>query len=393
MDKKNIDILQIGRDISNTGGGTVILETTNELISQGYNVEILTDSLIDEKYKTKIIPLGNVLLNWEAKNKISKTIRHLLQIVTFMFFGTIIARKYQKEGYVVVNHNIEILGGDLLVFHNVFLAEWLKDKRKIPEKLYRWINPIFTLRIIREIIAVRLKGVKSIIAVSPITLEEVVKISPLKKRKSAINNGVNLKKFHSIDCQSTRKIRESHNFLVEDKLLLFVGHEYERKGLSFLIEALVYLPKNYKLIVVGGRGSSQQKYETLAQNLKVEKRVFFKGTQKEIVEYFQMSDVFILPSAYETWALVGLESLACGTPVLMTNTGGIKEYLIEGYNGYFIEQKSEDIAEKIILILKNEEKYRIMRLNARFSTKDFGWASVAKKYRDEILNFKGENID
>ncbi|HDV3082699.1 TPA: glycosyltransferase family 4 protein, partial [Escherichia coli] len=168
--------------------------------------------------------------------------------------------------------------------------------------------------------------------------------------------------------------------------IIFVGHEFERKGLKFIIESLTLLPEQVKLNVVGGAGSNQKKYEDLAKQLHVSHRVKFWGTLlgEQLVQLYHRSHVFALPSSYEAWPLVGLESMSCGLPVLMTRVGGIPEYLSDGYNGYFINISSEDIAEKIMLLINNVDKYSSLSLNARNTAMQHSWNVGAEKYLDII---------
>lgn len=68
----------------------------------------------------------------------------------------------------------------------------------------------------------------------------------------------------------------------------------------------------------------REKYEELIDEHNLQGRVIFKGTilGQDLVTLYHRCDLFVLPSKYETWALVGLESMSCGLPVLMTNVGG-----------------------------------------------------------------------
>ncbi|ENI1083468.1 glycosyltransferase family 4 protein, partial [Klebsiella pneumoniae] len=115
-------------------------------------------------------------------------------------------------------------------------------------------------------------------------------------------------------------------------------------------------------------------------------RVIFKGTilGQDLVTLYHKCDLFVLPSKYEAWPLVGLESMSCGLPVLMTNVGGIPEYLKDGLNGFFITQNGKDIAEKVNVISSKKELYEQMSANARQTALKHSWNACAQKYLNVI---------
>jgi glycosyltransferase involved in cell wall biosynthesis len=381
MNYEKLQILQVGRDINGTGGGRVIIETSRYFKKAGYDVLILTDNpipLIDD-IPVITTPFGEKLKQWQPSTKFGRIIRHFLQIVFFMFFGTIIANGF-KNKRVILNHNIEILGGDILVLHNVFRAQAKAGDNKFLKKLIRIFNPVFTIRILREFIMLRNKNVKAIVAVSQATLDEAIPYIRKGIRCVAINNGVNIEDFRVPSLVEKENVRNNKNVNENDFLLLFVGHEFERKGLNYVIKAMTALPPNVKLWVVGGRGSSIDTYKNMTQQYSLNNRVIFFGTQYNTSEYYWAADAFILPSSYETWALVGLEAMACGLPCLMTPVGGIKEYLIDGYNGFFVKQDPEDIAEKVRRLINDKTLHKQMSLNARKTAEKYGWDSVAIQY-------------
>ncbi|HCQ6656644.1 TPA: glycosyltransferase, partial [Klebsiella pneumoniae] len=137
---------------------------------------------------------------------------------------------------------------------------------------------------------------------------------------------------------------------------------------------------------VGGAGSSRKKYEELIDEHNLQGRVIFKGTilGQDLVTLYHKCDLFVLPSKYEAWPLVGLESMSCGLPVLMTNVGGIPEYLKDGLNGFFITQNGKDIAEKVNVISSKKELYEQMSANARQTALKHSWNACAQKYLNVI---------
>ncbi|OWK64715.1 hypothetical protein CBE85_20475, partial [Acinetobacter baumannii] len=127
-------------------------------------------------------------------------------------------------------------------------------------------------------------------------------------------------------------------------------------------------------------------YEELIDEHNLQGRVIFKGTilGQDLVTLYHRCDLFVLPSKYETWALVVIESMSCGLPVLLTNVVGFPEYLQDGLNGFFITQNEKDIAEKVNVISSNKELYEQMSANARQTALKHSWNACAQKYLNVI---------
>ncbi|KEY57828.1 glycosyltransferase family 4 protein [Serratia sp. DD3] len=370
-------IVQVARDATDSGGGRVVFETSQCFIDQGYNVILITDAQCDNKVESLDIvytPLGNKLKKWQAKNKLTKTIRHFFQILLFFLFSKACVRQLD-ENRVVINHNLEGNCGDIYVMHNVFNYE--NKIRTGIIKYFKWCNPVFLFRGIRELCFLKFARGKVIVAVSKKTLIDVIPYCSKENSLLNINNGVN-PQYYSY---------KERNISPGKFNLIFVGHQFKAKGLQFIIESLSYLPDFIQLHIVGGAGSSSKKYIDLVESHGVSGRVHFAGTVlgKELIEMYHKADLFVLPSSYETWALVGLESMSTGLPVLMTNVGGIPEYLEDGYNGFFIKQDGKDISEKIIKLIRDENLYKEMSINARNTAIAHSWEKGAMQYL-EIIN-------
>lgn len=195
-----------------------------------------------------------------------------------------------------------------------------------------------------------------------------------------IPNGVNTDRFFP-DRAARQRFRSEHHFSDDDLVLCFVGHEFERKGLVPAIEALGLLPDRVKLVVAGGRGQMLQRAQNLAASTGVSSRVTFLGTVSNVESVINGSDALVLPSKYESWALVGLEAMACGLPALMKPTGGIPEYLRDGLNGFYIEDRAEDIAEKVQSLLGMTPVQRSeMRQAALHTAAQYSWGMIAERY-------------
>jgi glycosyltransferase involved in cell wall biosynthesis len=375
MQKNNqLNVVQFVRDIGNTGGGNIVVNTAKKM-KQRCNTTIVTDmpfATFDPKITVKIIPFGEGLYHWKTNSKFTKTLRHTLQILNFNLMTLFVGLFYKFNGFLVVNNNNEALFGDVISIHNVFTAEMLNHPKGKIQGLSRLLNPVMFMRVSKELLILKLLRNTLIIANSEETKDEFSKYINSKVKIVVIPSGVDIDMF-TIDA--------NYSFMKNDKFnLLFVGHEFDRKGLSFLLEALTLLPPNIYLHVVGGRGSNIEYFKSIASNWDISERVTFHGSQTDLIKFYQNADVFVLPSSYEGLPLVCLESMACGLPNLLTCVGGMKNLIKEGTNGYFIKRDANDIAEKVLKISNGKNDILPLKQSARASVVVYSWDNIANDY-------------
>ncbi len=200
--------------------------------------------------------------------------------------------------------------------------------------------------------------------------------------------GVNLELFKPVDKKYARQQLDLDR---EENIVLYVGRIDPLKGIDRLLLARAYLQnkKEFKLIVIGDNNNLQpelQRLTWMSQNLGIQDSVIFAGRveQEDLPLYYSAADVFVLPSYCESFGLVALESLACGTPVVATKVGGIESIIHEGQNGHLVKgDVPRSIANKIALLLSNPRD-RVNSPDAiRESVTDYCWANVADALIEE----------
>jgi len=221
--------------------------------------------------------------------------------------------------------------------------------------------------------------VKKIICLSQGEKREVMESYKVPEEKIVvIPNGVDLNVFRP-DRIKRKEIRENLRIGKNELVLMFSGHDFERKGLRYVIKALPMLKdKNNVRLIVVGRGNSKP-YRNLAQELKVLDKVIFAGFVPDITEYYVASDIFVFPTAYEAFSLATLEAVASGLPILATKVNGTEELIMEGYNGFFIRRDPKDIAEKLNILIEDDNLRKQMSRNARKTAEKYSWDEVAKR--------------
>lgn len=184
-----------------------------------------------------------------------------------------------------------------------------------------------------------------------------------EKNIFVLNYGVDLAKFKIKPFQQRKKPLR----------LLFVGNCSYRKGIHHLLKVVsMYNSNDIELNIAGGYNSKSyfyQKYHNYS-NIK------FLGfiTRDKLASIYQQSDIFVLPSLAEGFALVSLEALSIGLPLLCTTNSGCNDIIIDGENGFVIPPSNESLLkEKIDWFLSNLDKLPIMGLKAHKSVEHHSW--------------------
>ncbi|MFC1900435.1 glycosyltransferase [Chloroflexota bacterium] len=197
--------------------------------------------------------------------------------------------------------------------------------------------------------------------------------------------GVNMELFQPVDKEMSKR----ELGLSDEKIVLFVGRIEPLKGLDRLLESIAYLKGEHKprLVIVGGDENSSYEEERLlrmSRDLGIEEQITFSGSvkQERLVSFYSAADVCVIPSYYESFGLVALESLACGTRVVSTDVGDAKSIIRQGETGYVVEDNEpRKLAEKIDLLLLNPDS---SPLSIRESVRRYEWANIAEEIAKEL---------
>jgi N-acetyl-alpha-D-glucosaminyl L-malate synthase BshA len=137
-----------------------------------------------------------------------------------------------------------------------------------------------------------------------------------------------------------------------------------------------------KLLMIGD-GPERHNAELLCKNLHLSEHVRFLGKQDAIEELLAISDLFIMPSESESFGLAALEAMACEVPVISSDAGGIPEMNINGKTGFTLPIGNiEDMAEKSLILLQNEQLLREFRANAYQNARLFDIEYIVPMYEN-----------
>jgi len=202
-----------------------------------------------------------------------------------------------------------------------------------------------------------------------------------------IPNGTNIQDFWVPD--SKDRCREELGLPVDGKIVLFFGFLAPYKGPDILLRALprILAAVPDTRLLFAGRGTMRQDLENLSRKLGLEKNVLFADYVKDELKssYYKSADVFVLPSVMgtECFPLTILESMACGTPVVASEIGGIPDAVINGRSGFLVPPgDGESLATAIVNILNDNEKREDMSVFGKKYVEAYSWTDIAKKTED-----------
>lgn len=174
--------------------------------------------------------------------------------------------------------------------------------------------------------------------------------------------------------------------------LVFVGRLVEKKGVSYLIEAMSILARRYKdvKLVIVGDGPLRESLEDLARQLRVDDRVAFVGSvlNEEVPDYLRAAKISVMPSVVaasgdqEGLGLVAVEALGCGCAVVAFDLPAVRDTILHGKTGLMAEpENAADLADQIAMLLEDDElRRRLARAGRDHALDKFTWPSVGAAY-------------
>ncbi|MBM4142835.1 MAG: glycosyltransferase family 4 protein [Lentisphaerae bacterium] len=212
-------------------------------------------------------------------------------------------------------------------------AVWLRRRREFEPRWKTWFNARSAgHRALLELERRCAADTPFIIANSRLVRGYILTTHPIPpERVTVIYNGIDLERYSPGDRERDRRaVRGRLRIPAAEKVLLFVGNGFRHKGLPEALRLLRRLDRG--LLLVCGR-DRENPWRALARRLGVDGRVRFLGAVPAGPELYRAADLTLLPSWSDSFGFSGLESLACGTPLLTTSYAGCAEILREGLSG------------------------------------------------------------
>jgi glycosyltransferase involved in cell wall biosynthesis len=235
----------------------------------------------------------------------------------------------------------------------------------------------------RKIVLPGLRGARFVMALTEQERQQAIELYGLDAQKvGVVKSGVDTNVFRPRPIDKGRLLQE-HGIERGDAPLVFFGGKLTAiKGVDILLRAArVYARSDARpLTLIAGEGDARPELEKLAAELELD-GVYFLGQQdrQQMTRLFNAADVAAVPSWSEAFPLTAVEALACGTPVVASSVGGLRE-LVNAQVGRLVEPgEPAALAESILALLKERFKAQAREKIARYVQQNFSWENTVSE--------------
>ncbi len=364
------------------GSGVLATELGKALADKGYNIHFIT-------YQQPV-RLGGFHAN---------IFYHEVRVPTYPLFDyppyeTALASTMVD---VIINHHVELLHVHYAIPH----ASAAYMARQILAKQGKYVPFITTLhgtditlvgrdKTYSPVVTFSMNESDAITAVSKNLRDETYKNFAIDKEIEVIYNFVDVKRFNRTPIHAFKQVIAPNS----ERILMHASNFRKVKRVQDVVK--VFEKINHvvpsKLLFVGD-GPERTYIESLCRESPSHADIRFLGRQEQVEDILAISDLFILPSEYESFGLVALEAMAAGVPVISTNSGGLPEVNEDGVTGFLSDVGNvEEMSSKIIKLFSNEEDFLQMKKNALEHARKFDiekilpeYENLYKKVLDEVM--------
>ncbi len=286
------------------------------------------------------------------------------EVVGFTVLATRAVQRLRAAGSVTLVHG-DALGGDIYVDHGL-------HKALLARRPWLLLHPLHAFIWAREELRHAFGTYARLVCLSGAGEAALRRAYPRARAAEVarLPNGVDLERFRPDPARMGRSLDPA------DARLVFVGHEFGRKGLRHVLDALPLLPSGVRLTVVGDGGVTRARRR--AERLGVADRVELLGPRRDVADILRRGDLLVLPSLYEAFPLVALEAMASGVPVLLGDFPGANEIMGDG--GRLAARSGVAIAEAVQALIDDPQAFVRLRRSALQHAQGFAWSEIARGY-------------
>ena len=243
----------------------------------------------------------------------------------------------------------------------------------------------------------------AVIAVSEETKRDVNKLFHIAPEKMhVIYNGIDLDEYRPVTSKNALK-RFGINPV--EPYILFVGRITRQKGIIHLVNAIRHMNPGFQVVLCAGAPDTAEIATEMKNAVSAAQRarpgviwIEEMVDTKSKVELYSNAAAFVCPSIYEPFGIINLEAMACGTPVVASNVGGIKEVVIHGETGFLVsldqmkespfeatnpDRFSRDLAGRVNEVMSDPAKRKACGAAGRRRVEEkFGWSAIARQTAD-----------
>jgi len=294
----------------------------------------------------------------------------------YSHFGGILAKLNYGISFVITVHSLEPL------------RPWKREQLGGGYDFSLWIEKT------------ALEMADAIIAVSGETkcdIERLFDVDPNRVR--VIHNGIDLEEYRRVDSTDALK---RHGVNPDEPYLLFVGRITRQKGIIYLVRAIQFMDPGFQIVLCAGAPDTPEIATEMQKAIEQAKAkrsdiiwIEEMVDRNAVIEFYSHAAVFCCPSIYEPFGIINLEAMACGTAVVASAVGGIKEVVVDGETGFLVpleqmkespfeplnpEKFSRNLAGKINQLMKDGQlREKFGKAGRKRAEEKFSWSTIAEK--------------
>ncbi len=291
---------------------------------------------------------------------------HKVPVISFPKFLTTISfawfanRRIAAMNFDIIHTHDRIFRADVFTMHGVPHRFWVEQVRKKRMSLFDYGTVWVEKSLINN------GGCRMFLPVSNMAKDTFTREFQMETaRIRLVHPGVDVDRFSALGRDTCRdEIRKRFGIGMTDTVLLFVGMNFELKGLDNIIASMAVTKSRcpsgrIKLLVVG-KGNIK-KYKKLAEKSGLGNDVIFGGVWDNNIERVYMaSDIFAMPSGFDTFGIVVLEAMSASLPVIISGTVGAKDFVRDGINGFIVDREDiTSISSRLEFMLDGNNRERM----------------------------------
>jgi N-acetyl-alpha-D-glucosaminyl L-malate synthase BshA len=294
---------------------------------------------------------------------------------------------------VILNHDLDLIHAHYAIPH---ASAAYTAKQIVKQKTGRLVPVITTLhgtditlvgrdKTYEPVVTFSINESDAITAVSENLKQETLKHFEIRKEIEVIHNFVDLKRFNKKPSTAFKKVVAAH----DEKIVVHASNFRKIKRIGDVMEIFknIHAATPSKLLMVGD-GPERPIAEDLARQYGIESDVRFLGKQEQMEDILAVSDLFLLPSEYESFGLVALEAMASSVAVISSNAGGLGEINIDGKTGYTANVGDvATMSARAIELLKDDAQLKAFKHNALEQAKLFDIHNIIPMYENLYRRF------
>ena len=387
--------------LKGSGSGVYTKNLAKELTEIGHRVKVIfpeNQKVPSEMFEIRPIMFkGDNNKDYEIDFNFPCFTSHPRSNTTFYQLDKIQMRKYIEKMVCVTREEVDRFKPDIIHAQHLWITPYAAQKTGLPYVVTVHGTDLKGFKQDQRYHPFALKGAKNArkaITISKQVDRETKELYHIEdKRRKIVFNGYDTKLFKIKHISRKETLEKFGISEISDYIIFFAGKLAHFKGVDILLKAAKIYENQVKekvITLIAGNGTLYKELKELRDFLKL-KRVVFLGhiNQDQLVDLYNVADVSTVPSRSEPFGLVAIEALACGTPVVGTNQGGLPDFINKDIGALVDVEDDIALAEAIINELvrpdKQERRYRAHE----YAVNNFSWENTLKEvekiYKEAIL--------